>query len=149
MYYLPYRASARLEYRWYDDTWGVNAWNVEAGYVQPLPYGLTLDLSYRYYTQGASDFYSDLYPRQNSQNFLSRDKELSPFSSNTVGVGLTYAFGTDLAPFFKRGEVSLFADYIMFTYDDFRDVLKGGKPGDEPMYDMDSTVLRAFVSFWY
>ena len=54
MYYLPYRASARLEYRYYTDTWGVNAWNVEVGYVQPLPYGLTLDLNYRYYTQGAS-----------------------------------------------------------------------------------------------
>ena len=64
-------------------------------------------------------------------------------------MGLTYAFGTNLVPFFKRGEVSLFADYIMFTYDDFRNVLDGGKPGDEPMYDMDSTVLRAFVSFWY
>ncbi len=58
------------------------------------PYGLTLDLSYRYYTQGTADFYSDLYPRQNSQNFLSRDKELSTFSSNSLGVGLTYEFGT-------------------------------------------------------
>jgi len=37
----------------------------------------------------------------------------------------------------------------MFTYDDFRDVMKGGTVGDEPMYKMDSTVLRAFVSFWY
>ena len=41
IYYLPYRASARLEYRWYEDTWGVHAWNIEAGYVQPLPYNLT------------------------------------------------------------------------------------------------------------
>lgn len=149
LYYLPYRASARLEYRYYSDTWGVDAWNIEAGYVQPVFENFTIDLSYRYYTQGASDFYSDLYPRQNSQNFLSRDKELSPFSSNTLGVGLTYQFNSDLAPFFKRGEVSLFADYIMFTYDDFRDVMKGGTAGDEPMYKMDSTVLRAFVSFWY
>lgn len=149
LYYLPYRASARLEYRYYSDTWGVDAWNIEAGYVQPVFENFTIDLSYRYYTQGASDFYSDLYPRQNSQNFLSRDKELSPFSSNTLGVGLTYQFNSDLAPFFKRGEVSLFADYIMFTYDDFRDVMKSGTAGDEPMYKMDSTVLRAFVSFWY
>ena len=29
-------------------------------------------------------------------------------------------------PFFKRGEFSLFVDYIQFTYDDFRDVLKAG-----------------------
>ena len=149
MYYLPYRASARAEYRYYTDTWGVDAWNIEVGYVQPLSHGVTIDLSYRYYTQTTSDFYNDLYPYQNSQNFLSRDKELSAFSSNTLGIGLTYAIGTDLLPFFKRGEVSLFADYIRFTYDDFRDVLKGGTPGDEPLYKMDSTILRAFVSFWY
>jgi hypothetical protein len=110
---------------------------------------VTLDLSYRYYTQGTSDFYSDLYPYQNSQNFLSRDKELSKFSSNTLGIGLTYAFGSSFVPYFKRGEVSLLADYIQFTYDDFRDVLKGGTPGDEPLYKMDSTIIRAFVSFWY
>ncbi len=54
MYYLPYRASARAEYRYYNDTWGVEGWNIEFGYVQPLSYGVTLDLNYRYYTQGAS-----------------------------------------------------------------------------------------------
>jgi len=149
MYYLPYRASARAEYRYYTDTWGVEGWNMEFGYVQPLSYGVTLDLNYRYYTQGTADFYSDLYPRQDSQNFLSRDKELSDFSSNSIGVGLTYAFGANLVPYFKRGEFSLFADYIQFSYEDFRDVLKGGSPGDEPLYKMDSTVIRAFVSFWY
>ncbi len=149
MYYLPYRASARAEYRYYTDTWGVDAWNIELGYVQPLSHGVTLDLRYRYYTQSTSDFYSDLYPRQDSQNFLSRDKELSAFSSNMIGLGLTYSMGANLLPFFKRGEVSVFADYMQFTYDDFRDVLKGGTPGDEPLYKMDSTILRAFVSFWY
>ncbi len=149
MYYLPYRASIRSEYRRYSDSWGIDAWNVELGYVQPLANGLTVDLTYRYYTQGAADFYSDLYPRQNSQNFLSRDKELSDFTSNTIGLGLTYAFGTSFMPFFKRGEISLIADYIEFSYDDFRDVLKAGTPGDEPLYKMDATTLRAFVSFWY
>jgi opacity protein-like surface antigen len=150
MYYLPYRAAARAEYRYYTDTWGVDGWNIQIGYAQPLANGLTLDLSYRYYTQTGADFYSDLFPRQNSQNFLSRDKELSTFSSNQVGIGLTYAFGANLMPpFFKRGEFSLFADYMDFAYDDFRNVLKGGTPGDEPLYSMDATILRAFISFWY
>jgi hypothetical protein len=149
MYFLPFRASARAEYRYYTDTWGVDAWHVELGYVQPLSHGVTLDLSYRYYTQTSADFYNDLFPYQNSQNFLSRDKELSPFSSNTLGAGVTYALSGEMLPFFKRGEISLFVDYMQFTYDDFRNVLKGGTPGDEPLYDMDATVVRAFVSFWY
>ena len=149
MYYLPFRASARAEYRYYSDTWGVDAWNVELGYVQPLPKGLTLDVSYRYYTQTAADFYSDLFPRQNSQNFLSRDKELSTFTSNTLGVGLSYEFGTALVPFFKRGQFSVFANYLLIDYDDFRNVLESGAPGDEPLYQLDSTILRAYVSVWY
>ncbi len=149
MYFLPYRASTRAEYRYYNDTWGVEGWDIEFGYVQPLSSGVTLDLSYRYYTQSGADFYSDLFPYQNSQNFLSRDKELSEFSSNSIGVGLTYAFASNLVPYFKRGEVSLFADYVEFTYEDFRNVLKAGAPGQEPLYTMDATVIRAFVSFWY
>jgi hypothetical protein len=149
MYYLPYRASVRAEYRYYNDTWGVSAWNVELGYVQPILKGITFDVHYRYYTQGAADFYSDLYPRQDSQNFLSRDKELSTFSSNSLGVGVDYEFGTDLMPFFKRGQFSLAADYLWFNYDDFRDVLKSGAPGDEPLYSFESTVIRAYLSLWY
>ncbi len=149
IYYLPYRASARAGYRYYSDTWGVDAWNVELGYVQPLPWGLMAELTYRYYTQGAADFYSDLFPRQNSQNFLSRDKELASFTSNTLGVGLTYEFGTSLVPLFKRGEFTLFADFLRVDYDDFRDVLAGGTAGDEPLYQLDSTILRAYLSVWY
>ncbi len=149
MYYLPYRASARAEYRYYDDTWGVDAWNAEIGYIQPLPYNLTAELTYRYYSQGAADFYNDLFPRQNSQNFISRDKELASFTSNTFGVGLTYEFGTTFVPFFKRGEFTLFADFLTIDYDDYRDVLAGGTAGQEPLYTLDSTILRAYLSVWY
>jgi hypothetical protein len=149
MYYLPYRAAVRTEYRYYTDTWGVDAWNAGLGYVQPLPKGFTVEVNYRYYTQSAADFYSDLYDGPNSQNFLSRDKELSSFASHSIGIGVNYEFGGETLPFFSRGEVSLFADFLHFEYDDFRDVLKGGTPGDEPLYSFDSTVLRAYVSFWY
>ena len=45
-------------------------------------------------------------------------------------------------PFFKRGQFSLFADYLWFNYDDFRDVLKSGAPG-EPLYSFESTVVLA------
>jgi hypothetical protein len=149
VYYLPYRASARGEYRYYTDTWGIDAWNVEIGYTHPLPKGITLDVRYRYYEQTSADFYSDLFPRQNYQNFLARDKELSTFNSHTVGMGVTYEFGTRLVPFFKKGELSLVADFLRIQYDDFRDVRKTAAAGTEPLYELDSTVLRAYISVWY
>ena len=47
-------------------------------------------------------------------------------------------------------EASLFADFMFFQYDDFRDLRDTNAPvGDEPLYDFNSTVLRAFVSFWF
>ncbi len=149
LYYLPYKASIRAEYRYYTDTWGVDAFNAEVGYVHTLPKGITMDVSYRYYSQDAADFYSDLFPRQQAQNFLARDKELSTFSSHTFGMGLTYEFGMKLLPFFKKGEINLKADYMLFKYDDFRDVTSGAPVGEEPLYDFHSTVLRLFFSVYY
>ena len=150
MYYLPYRASVRVDARYYSDTWSIEAYNGEVRYTHPFEeWDVTLDVHYRYYDQTAADFYSDLYPRQQAQNFLARDKELASFTTQTVGVGASYEFSTARVPFFKKGEASLFVDYIMFSYDDFRDVTESGAPGEEPLYEFESTVLRAFVSFWF
>ena len=149
MYYLPYRAALKLEGRYYTDTWGVAAYNGEIGYTHPLTNGFTLDLRYRYYDQTAADFYSDLFPRQQAQNFLARDKELSTFKSHSIGMGVSYAFGLESVPFFKKGEANLFADFITFQYDDFRDVTEDAAPGAEPLYEFESTVLRAYISLWF
>ena len=150
MYYLPYRAALKGEFRHYQDTWGITAWNAEIAYVHPLAQGWTFDLKYRFYTQTAADFYSDLFPRQSAQNFLARDKELSTFDTHTLGAGVTYEFETRFLPFFKRGNASLFVDYMYFGYDDFRDARDTeSAPGEEVLYDFDSFVIRAFVSFFF
>ena len=151
MYYLPYRAAAKFEYRNYSDTWGISAFNVEAGYVHPIgDTGLTVELKYRVYEQTAADFYSDLFPRAGAQNFLARDKELAAFQTQTLGGGVSYEFATPWMPGIKRGQVSLFMDYIDFQYDDFRDVTATGfAPGEEPLYGFDSLVTRLFFSFYY
>ena len=148
-YFLPYRAAVNGEVRYYTDTWDVDAYNIEVGYTHPLWERWVIELRYRYYDQTAAEFYSDLFPRQDYQNFLARDKELSTFSSHTIGAGVTYQFGTRLLPFFKRGEASLFADYLKFEYDDFRDVRDSRAVGAEPLYEFNSTVLRAYISLWY
>ncbi len=151
MYYLPYRAAMKLELRNYSDSWGINAYNAEVGYTHPIDEtGLTVELKYRFYDQTAADFYSDLFPRSNAQNFLARDKELAAFQTHTLGAGVSYEFGMDWFPGFKRGQVSLFMDYIEFQYDNFRDVtVTGLAPGEEPLYEFDSLVTRLFLSFYY
>ncbi len=151
MYYLPYRAALKLEFRNYSDTWGIDAYNGEIAYTHPIEdVGLVVELKYRYYKQTAADFYSDLFPRSNAQNFLARDKELAGFQTQTIGAGISYEFETNWLPGFKRGSVNLFVDYIDFQYDNFRDVTATGfAPGTEPLYSFDSVVTRAFVSLFY
>ncbi len=150
MYYLPYRASLKGEYRYYTDTWGINAFNAELAYTHPLGKGITLEVKYRFYYQTAADFYSDLFPIQNAQNLMARDKELVSYTTPTVGAGISYEFQPRWLPFFKKAEANLFVDWIKFDYADFRDVrVTSAAPGTEPFYDFDSIVLRAYISFWY
>ena len=84
-YYLPYRAALDLFYRYYTDTWGIRANTLQLGYTQPWNHWI-FDGSLRYYQQNAANFYNDIFPRANAQNFEARDRELAAFSSYTVGV---------------------------------------------------------------
>ncbi len=151
-YFLPYRAALSGEYRYYNDTWGIDASNLEIGYIHPLEKDWTFEVHYRYYTQDAADFYSDLFTRADEQNYMARDKELSTYQDHTIGVGVSYEFKPEKWQFLDRGSFTLAVDYIRFNYDDFRDVLKGGgsvTPGDEPLYSFSANVIKAYLSVWY
>lgn len=149
MYYLPYRASVHGEFRIYSDSWGIRAKSAEVGYTHPKGDTWTFDVKYRYYTQSNADFYSDLFPYRDAQNFMARDKELAAFKSNTVGLGVSYAFARGGWGFVDSGTVNLSWDHIQFDYEDFRNVLAGGTPGQEPLYGYSANVVQFFVSVWY
>ncbi len=150
-YFLPYRAALSGEYRYYHDTWGVDANQVEIGYTHPLESDWIFDVHYRYYTQGAADFYRDLFTRADEQNYMARDKELSTFQDHTIGVGVSYEFKPDQWRFVDRGSLNFAFDYIRFNYDDFRDLTTDGlyTPGTEPLYSFSANVIKAYLSIWY
>jgi Protein of unknown function (DUF3570) len=149
-YSLPWwRASVDGTYRYYTDTWGVAAQTVQLGYTQPAFGNWIFDARYRYYTQDAADFYRDLFPRRNTLNFQGRDKELSTYVGHTVGVGATWEFRVRRLPWLEKGTVNLRYDYMMVSYDDFRDVTAGGRAGVEPLYELDASVIQFFVSAWF
>ena len=148
-YFLPYRAALHGEYRWFTDTWGIDASTVRLGYTHPLGERWVIEGGYRWYDQSAADFYSDLFPRQDFQNFLARDKELSTFTSQMLSVGATYELPAFGWRFLQRSTVNLFYDRTRYEYDDFRDVRAGGTPGTEPLYQFDADVFRLFVSGWF
>lgn len=148
-YYLPYRAAVSGEYRFFTDDWGIDAHTVELGYVQPFRSKWLFDLKYRFYTQSAADFYSDLFPYQNAQNYLARDKELSTFQSHGPHVGVTYTFLDRQGDRPLKSTVNVFLDHYIYSYDDFRDLRTDVDAGTEPLYDYDANVVQFFFSLWF
>ncbi len=149
LYYLPWRGVGKMDVRYFTDSWGIQSFAVQAGYTHPLD-PFTLDLRYRFYQQDSADFYADLFPYRDAQNFLARDKELSGFTSHTVGLGVTYALKDMGVAWLEQGSVSLLWDWIGFYYDDFRDVTQtGAAPGEEPLYEFSANVSRLYMSLYF
>lgn len=147
-YHLPYRAALSAGYRWFDDSWGIGASTVEIGYTHPRE-RFTWDIGYRYYTQNAADFYSDLFPFRDAQNYLARDKELSRFTSHGLRFAVGYEMALAIGAGIEKGAVNLVYDHIIFDYDDFRDVRGSSTPGTEPLYDFSADVIQLFLSVWF
>jgi hypothetical protein len=148
-YFLPYRAAVGGGYRFFTDTWGIRANTYQVEYTHPLgPW--VFDASFRYYDQTSADFYSDLFPRIDTQNFMGRDKELSTFTSQTLHVGASYEFARNGWRFVKKGSVNVSYDRIEFQYDDFRDARDITLvAGTEPLYEFGANVFQLFVSIWF
>jgi uncharacterized protein DUF3570 len=149
-WYLPYRAALEGDYRFYTDTWDIAGHTAEVSYTQPIFDVWTFDVHARFYTQNSAEFYSDLYPREDFQNFLARDKELASMTSTTLGFGLAYEFKPGRIDFLDKAALNLRYDRIHFDYDDFRDLrVTGVPPGSEPLYNFDADVIRFFFSGWF
>ncbi|GAB2190369.1 hypothetical protein MAH1_19770 [Sessilibacter sp. MAH1] len=155
IYYLPYRASLRADYRTYSDSFGVEAENYEIRYVHPLKsvQGLILEARVRTNDQTQADFYSDLLPFDGATNFFARDKELSTFTSIQFGFGISYELKAKWLSAFDKTTINLQYDRIEFDYDNFRDLTANQNGefaiGEEPLYSFEADVVRLYLSFWY
>jgi hypothetical protein len=150
LYYLPYRAAIRAEVRGYTDTWDINGQMAEIAYIHPTKQGWNYEVSYRAYSQDSASFYSDLFNTSAEFVYRARDKELSTYTTQTLGLGVSYEFKKHGMSFIDKGSANLFYNHIQIDYEDFRDRrVTGVTPGTEPLYSLEANVLRAFVSVWY
>jgi hypothetical protein len=148
-YYLPWRAALSASYRFFRDTWGIVANTEELDYTLPAWKHWIFEGSLRYYEQSHADFYSDLFPRADYQNFMARDRELAAFHSYTVGAGASYEFPK--VGFISRSQASVRVDHLLIDYSDFRDALLAGQygAGNEPLYKLNANIFQVFFSIWY
>jgi hypothetical protein len=147
-YYLAQRAAVHASFRLFEDSWDIDATTYEFGYTLPYEEDWIFEARLRLHDQSSAEFYSDLFPFQDAQNYLARDKELSSFTSTTIGLSAGYGFGRAWKTI-ERGSLNLELDWIRFDYDDFRDLTESGDVGNEPLYTFDARVTRLYLSFWF
>jgi Protein of unknown function (DUF3570) len=153
-YYLWYRAAVTAQYRYFSDTWGIRAHTAELSYTHPAWRSFIFDGSFRFYTQNAANFYSDLFPRINFQNFQARDRELAAFNSFTLGAGAAYDFPIPRNRWINRSSLNVRYDHLLIDYKDFRNALLiGTNPnytaGNEPLYKLNANIFQVFFSIWF
>ena len=149
-YFLPYRAALHAEFRTFQDSWGINGNNIEVGYTHPFADDWTVEAHFRSYAQTKADFYNDLFPFQQAQNFLARDKELSTFNNSTIGFGISYEFAKGEGGSIDKASVNFKFDHIEFDYEDFRDARQTSfAAGSEPFYQFNANVMQLFLSIWF
>jgi hypothetical protein len=147
-YYLAQRAAVHASFRLFKDTWGIDATTFGLGYTLPYEEDWIFEARLRLHDQTSAEFYSDLFPFRDAQNYLARDKELSAFTSTSIGLGASYDFDRAWTTI-ERGSLNLELDWIRFDYHDFRDLTKSGDVGNEPLYTFDALVTRLYLSFWF
>lgn len=149
-YYLPWRSALHGEYRIFQDSWGIDATDWALSYVHPLNEHFEIEARYRQYEQSAADFYSDLFPFQDAQNFLARDKEMSTFDSRSFGLAVGWEFLRKRVNWLDRLGVRVQVDRYSFDYEDFRDIrVSVATPGTEPLYSFNATVTQVLFTAWY
>lgn len=148
LYYIAPSTAIYAQYRYFTDTWGIDAHTYKLGYTFPYRNDWLIDLSYRFHSQTKAEFYSDIFPENDLQTFMARDKELSTFSDHTLGLSVSYNFKKRLG-FIDRSSLTLSYHYMRFEYDDFSDATRGVAVEDESLYELSANVIQFYLSIWY
>ena len=147
-YHLPGRGALDSSYRYFSDTWGIRAHTVQLGVAQPIFHNWLLDGHLRFYRQTHANFYSDLFPYADAQNFMARDRELATFKSLTIGAGASWQLPHPR--FLQKNSVNVRLDRLRINYQDYRDLrFTTVGAGNEPLFTLDATVFQVFYSAWY
>ena len=105
--YLPeMEAALHADYRYYQDTFGINSHMVEISIYQPILSTWIVRPSIRYYSQEKASFFADTYPPEEpGSGFYSADQRLGEFGALTAGLKVIKDFGSGFS-----GQISF--DYI-------------------------------------
>lgn len=151
-YHLAWPAAIKSRVGYFTDSWGIKSQSIELDYSHQLSNRWLVDLRVRQYQQDDADFYANAFDPQSAlQTFVGRDKELSEYSSFTIGLGASYQW--DFKQRFDKASMNIQLDYMIFDYNNFYEVTSDTTAsfgiGNEPLYSFNAYALRLFFSLWY
>ncbi|MBU2940191.1 DUF3570 domain-containing protein [Lacinutrix sp. C3R15] len=114
-YYLNETVSLRTYYRYYYDDWGINSHTLNLEVPIKITSKFTLYPSYRFYNQTEADYFAPYEENLSTSEFYTSDYDLSKFSANQYGFGVSY---TDIFTKFNIWKLGL--KNVDFKYNNYK-----------------------------
>ncbi|APQ16244.1 DUF3570 domain-containing protein [Maribacter hydrothermalis] len=89
-WYINETFVVRSFYRYYYDDWGINSHTASVEVPIKLTDKFTVYPSYRYYQQTAADYFFGYEEALSTETFYTSDYDLSKYSANQFGMGVSY-----------------------------------------------------------
>lgn len=114
-WYLHETLSLRTFYRYYTDDWGINSHTASIEMPIKITDKFTLYPSYRFYNQTKADYFNPYESALSTDTFYTSDYDLSQYTANQFGFGVSYTDIFTKAHIWKFGLKGI--DLKFFKYD--------------------------------
>lgn len=114
-WYINETFVVRTFYRYYYDDWGINSHTASVEVPIKLTDKFTVYPSYRYYQQSAADYFYGYEEALSTDTFYTSDYDLSKYSANQFGMGISYTDIFTKMHIWKLGLKSI--DLKFYKYD--------------------------------
>lgn len=114
-WFLNETFNVRTFYRYYFDNWGINSHTASIEIPIKITDKFTLYPSYRFYNQTAADYFRPYEGALSTDEFYTSDYDLSEYSANQFGFGVSYTDIFAKAHIWKLGLKSI--DLKFYQYD--------------------------------
>ena len=89
-YYINERIVVRTYYRYYSDDWNINSHTADLEIPVKITDKFTLYPSWRFYYQTAASYFDSYNQHLSTDEFYTSDYDLSEFTANQYGLGISY-----------------------------------------------------------
>lgn len=89
-YYINENIKVRTYYRYYWDNWGITSHTTSIEFPYKISEKFTIFPMFRYYTQKQSKYFAPFETHLSTEQYYTSDYDLSTFTANQYGFGMTY-----------------------------------------------------------